>query len=315
MKKTVSVLLFVAALVAGSIAAAGCRKQQEVKKVKIAYLNSNANDMWLTYLQKAFEDYFSDKPEFELSFLDGQEDVLRQQDQVNSAIVNGANVLVVIPIDTNSVSQITRAAADAGIPLVYLNRNPYGDNVFPPNVYAVGSEDRIAGEIQAEEMGRLLNGKGNVCIITGDMSHEGAVNRTAGNEEILKSGFPGIIVLAKEPGRWFREQGYTVAQNLLMAYSDLQGILCNNDEMALGVVKAAAEANRKLFIIGVDATSDGVAAVADGSMAATVFQDAVGQGKGAAEVAVKLAQGEKVNTTTWVPFRLVTKANVTEFLN
>jgi inositol transport system substrate-binding protein len=310
MKKHFSVLLAVF-LTAGIIVMAGCQKKDE--KVKIAYLNSNANDMWLTYLQKAFEDYFSDKPEFEVSFLDGQEDVLRQQDQVNSAIVNGTNILVIIPIDTNSVSQITKAAADAKILLVYLNRNPYGDNAFPPNVYCVASDNVIAGRLQAEEMGRLLGGQGNVCIITGDMNHEGTVNRTAGNEEILKSKFPGITILAKEPGRWFREQGYTVAQNLLTAYSDLHGIICNNDEMALGAVKAATEANRKLFIMGVDATADGLAAVADGGLAATVFQDAVGQGRGGAEVAVKLARGEKVDTITYVPFKLVTKVNVSKF--
>jgi inositol transport system substrate-binding protein len=312
MKKAISVLS-ITVLVVGIITIAGCQKKKGDEKIKIAYLNSNANDMWLTYLQKAFEDYFTDKPDFELSFLDGQEDVLRQQDQVNSAIVNGANVLVIIPIDTNSVSQITKAAADAGIPLVYLNRNPYGDNTFPPNVYCVASDSIIAGRLQAEEIGKLLGGKGNVCIITGDMNHEAAFNRTAGNEEILKSQFPGINILTKEPGRWFREQGYTTAQNLLTAYSDLQGIICNNDEMALGAIKAAAEANRELIIMGVDATADGVAAVADGSMAATVFQDAAGQGKGGAEVAIKLAQGEKVDTIKWIPWQLVTKANVSKF--
>jgi inositol transport system substrate-binding protein len=311
MKKMMSALLAVI-FVAAILANAGCQKKAE--KIKIAYLNSNANDMWLTYLSKAFEDYFVDKPEFEPIILDGQEDVLRQQDQVNSAIVDGAKVLVVIPIDSNSVSSLTKAAADANIPLVYLNRNPYGNNPFPPNVYCVATDNLVAGNLQAEEMGRLLGGQGNICIITGDMNHEAAVGRTAGNQELLKSKFPGINILAIEPGRWFREQGYIVAQNLLTAYSDLQGIICNNDEMALGAVKAAEEAKRNILIMGVDATADGLAAVGNGSMAATVFQDAVGQGKGSAEVAVKLARGEKVETKTWVPFRLVTKTNLAEFL-
>jgi inositol transport system substrate-binding protein len=208
MKKTIRMAVIIMLV---ALTLAGCQRKKE--KLGIAFLNSNASDTWLNYLSDAFTGYFRDKPEYALSVFDGRNDVVQQQDLVYTAIADGAGVLVVIPVNTDAVEPITRAAADANIPLVYLNRNPYGNNPFPPNVYCVASDSIVAGRYQAEEMGRLLGGRGNVVIITGDMGHEAAVNRTAGNEEVFKAKFPEIKILATELGSWFRVEGQTAIAN------------------------------------------------------------------------------------------------------
>jgi inositol transport system substrate-binding protein len=315
MKRVLSACMVVLMAAAG-LSLAGCQKKEGAAgaRIKIGYLNSNDNDTWLSYLKDEFTAYFNDKPQYQLLFENGTEDVLRQNDQANAMIVQGVKALVVNPINTGAVEPITKAAAEAKIPLIYVNRNPYKDGNFPPNVYYVGSDSVIAGRLQMEEMGKVLGGKGNVVIIMGMLSTEAAIDRTRGVEEIIAEKYPAVKVLAKETGNWARDQGLTVAQNMLTAYPDLQAILSNNDEMALGALEAIRTAGRTgIVVMGTDGTPDAYAAVRDGRMAATVLQDASGQGRGAADYAHRLMSGEKLESINWVPYVLVNKDNLSQY--
>jgi len=109
-----------------------------------------------------------------------------------------------------------------------------------------------------------------------------------------------------------------LTENWLTAYGkDLNGILANNDEMALGAVEALKAAGRTdVFVMGVDAIPDAKVAVGNGSLAATVLQDSVGQGRGGAEVAYIVMNGGAMPSVTWVPFVLITKTislNINKF--
>ena len=104
--------------------------------------------------------------------------------------------------------------------------------------------------------------------------------------------------------------------NWLSSGVDFQGVIANNDEMAIGAIQALKSAGKDMSTIvvgGIDATQDGLAALQAGDLDVTVFQDAAGQGKGALDAALSLAKGEKVEKKTFVPFQLVTKDNVAEF--
>jgi inositol transport system substrate-binding protein len=105
--------------------------------------------------------------------------------------------------------------------------------------------------------------------------------------------------------------------NWISAGVKFDAVVSNNDEMAIGAIQAlkAAKVDMKTMIVGgVDATQDALAAMQAGDLDVTVFQDAAGQGQGAVEAAVKLAKGESVQQKTWVPFQLVTPANISNFL-
>ncbi|MDW3283234.1 substrate-binding domain-containing protein, partial [Escherichia coli] len=81
-------------------------------------------------------------------------------------------------------------------------------------------------------------------------------------------------------------------------------VAANNDEMAIGAAMALEKSQKKLLIGGIDATPDGLKALASDKIQVTVFQDAVGQGKTALAVALKLIKGEKVESHVWIPFEL-----------
>jgi inositol transport system substrate-binding protein len=313
MKRTVCLILAVLLIAGGLFAAGG----QQGGKVLVGYVCNNFNDTFQGYVMDGFKAFFADKPDFTLDFQDAQEDVIKQQDLVNNLISKGAKALVVVPVNTSAMAPITKAAQDAKIPLVYVNRNPFGEGAVPANVFYVGSQEIIAGQLQMEAMGKVLNGKGGVAILMGKLDNEGAILRTQGNEDTIKAKFPNIKVLAKETGNWQRDQAMSLTENWITTYgSNLNGILGNNDEMALGAIEALRAAGRTdVIVMGVDLIPDAITSIKNGVLAASVLQDAAGQGRGAAEAAYKAIQGQSQSPTTWIPFVLVDKTNIAQHSN
>ena len=95
---------------------------------------------------------------------------------------------------------------------------------------------------------------------------------------------------------------------------DIDIVAANNDEMAIGAAIALAKSSKKVLVGGIDATPDGLKALAQDKMQVTVFQDAVGQGKASVDVAQKLIKGEKVDSHLWIPFELVTRENMQKYV-
>ena len=122
-----------------------------------------------------------------------------------------------MPIDTSAVEPIIEAAQKAGIPLVFVNRNPFSDldpEDYPENVYYVGSEESEAGKFQAEYAVELLGEKEEIgyAILVGILSNQGAIARTQGNKDALKE-MGNYKLLAELNGDWQRDQGMTITEN------------------------------------------------------------------------------------------------------
>ena len=108
-------------------------------------------------------------------------------------------------------------------------------------------------------------------------------------------------------------------ENWIQSGDQIDVVCANNDEMALGAIQALKDANLldNVLVGGVDATEDALAAMQAGDLEVTVFQDADGQGGGGVDAAVKLANGETVETDDGVvdiPYVLVTPENIDEYI-
>ncbi|NKC66974.1 sugar ABC transporter substrate-binding protein [Vagococcus fluvialis] len=279
----------------------------------VGYAINNLNDTFQTYILEAAKDKAKEN-DMNIRVENAKEDLIAQQDQVNTLIQNGVDALIVVPVDTSAMDPITKAAQNADIPLIYVNRNPYAgkEDKMPKNVYYVGSEEITAGIMQMEFIGEKLGGKGNIAILMGILGNEGAMKRTEGVEQVIKEKYPEMKVLNKETAEWQRDKAIAVTENWISTYGkDINAVIANNDEMALGALQAAKKNNRSdMLIIGTDAIPDAIEAVEKGELAGTVFQDAKGQGGGAIDV---LVNKDKAESVTYVPFQLITKDNVSEF--
>ena len=128
-----------------------------------------------------------------------------------------------------------------------------------------------------------------------------------------------MTVTKEQAGNWYREEGLAITENWLQSGDQIDVICANNDEMALGAIQALKNANKleDVLVGGVDATADALAAMQAGELEVTVFQDAQGQGGGGVEAAVKLANGETVETENGVvdiPYVLVTPDNMGDYI-
>ncbi len=229
--------------------------------------------------------------ELEVEYTDAKEDMAKQMDQVETFVVQQKDAIVVVPVDTSASDPLTQAATNAEIPIVYVNRNPGN---LPEGAYYVGSEEIKAGIMQMEFLAEKLGGKGKIAILMGKLDNEGALKRTEGVEQISAK-YDGIEIVDKQTGLWQRNEGMMKTEDWLNRFGDdLKAIASNNDDMALGAIQALKDSGRDdILIVGVDATPDGLNALKNGELTATVFQDAAGQGGGAIELAYKAAKGDK----------------------
>jgi inositol transport system substrate-binding protein len=153
----------------------------------------------------------------------------------------------------------------------------------------------------------------------GELSNQAAVQRTQNYTDVINAGGCAVTVtvIDQQTANWSRDQAQSLMTNWLSTGAAFDGVLANNDEMALGAIQAMKAAGidmNAVIVSGVDATQDALASMQAGELDITVFQNAAAQGGGALDAAVKLAAGEAVEQKVYVPFELVTPANIADYL-
>jgi len=310
MKKTLAI--------AGFAALMGSSAMAQNVGVSMALFDDN----FLTVLRNGMEATATERG-IDLQVQDAQNDVARQLDQINNFIASGVDAIIVNPVDTSATQAMSDAAAAAGVPLVYVNRQPINMDTLPENQAFVASNEIESGTLAAFEACKLLRAAGksggaDIYIFMGELSNQAAIQRTKDFDDVIGMDMCAFMnVIDRQTANWSRDQAQNLMTNWLSSGADFDAVLANNDEMAIGAIqamKAAGISMADVVVTGVDATQDALVALQAGDLDVTVFQDAAGQGSGALDAAVKLAAGETVEKTIFIPFLLVTSANVDEFL-
>jgi inositol transport system substrate-binding protein len=285
---------------------------------KIGVSMDKFDDNFLTVLRNGMSDYAKTLPGVTLQVEDAKDDVSKQLSQVQNFIANGVDAIIVNPVDPRATAAITKAAADAGVPLVYVNREPADVEKLGPKAAFVASNEAESGTLETKQICKLLGGKGNILVIEGQLSNQAAVQRTKDIHEVISSpDCSGMKIVAEQTATWDRTQAQNLMTNWLSKGLKFDAVVSNNDEMAIGALQAmkAAGIDTKTAIVGgVDATQDALASMKAGDLKVTVFQDAAGQGKGAVDAALALAAGKPVEKKVYIPFLLVTPANIDQFM-
>ncbi|MBX7546706.1 substrate-binding domain-containing protein [Streptomyces sp. NPDC004232] len=245
----------------------------------------------------------------DLTVTDAQNDASQQANQLQNFTSSGLGAIIVNPVDSDAAGNSVKAADKAGIPVVAVDR---GVNKADVNTL-VASDNVAGGELAARTIAEKLGGKGKIVVLQGQAGTSAARERAAGFAQGLKA-YPGIQVLAQQPADFDRTKGLDVMSNLLQAHPDVQGVIAANDEMALGAIKAlGSKAGKSVQVVGFDGTPDGLTAVKNGTLYASVAQQPSQLGRIAVDNALKAVQGKKVEPTVKVPVKVVTKDNVAGF--
>ncbi|MGW6099190.1 ABC transporter permease/substrate-binding protein [Streptomyces sp. NPDC055157] len=245
----------------------------------------------------------------DLTVTDAQNDASQQANQLQNFTGAGMQSIIVNPVDSDAVGPAVRAANKADIPVVAADRG-----VNKADTATLVASDNVAGgRLAAKALADKLGGKGDIVVLQGTAGTSASRERGKGFTEGLKA-YPGIKVVASQPADFDRTKGLDVMTNLLQSHPRITGVFAENDEMALGAVKAlGSKAGNSVDVVGFDGTPDGLKAVAAGTLYASVAQQPKELGKIAVQNAVEAARGKQVDSTVKVPVKVVTEKNVADF--
>jgi ABC-type sugar transport system substrate-binding protein len=275
------------------------------------------SDTFLTVLRKGIEKSAADAGQpVQIEIAD--DDVQKQLSQIQNFIAAKVDAIIVNAVDTSATTPMTKLASDAGIPIVYVNRQPIDVDALGPKGAFVASNEVDSGTLETKEICRILGGKGDILVMVGDLANQAAIQRTKDIHDVIATPeCSGLKILDEQTAVWDPVKAQDLMTNWIAAGHKPAAVIANNDNMAIGAInamKAAGWDMKDVVVGGIDATQEALAYMKAGDLDVTVFQDAFGQGAGAVDAAVKLAKGEKVESKVWIPFQLVTPENMDQFV-
>lgn len=224
----------------------------------------------------------------ELTILSTDQDAATQISQIEQCVSEGFDAILFEAVDPDGLRDAAKSAADAGV--VVINIISFCTDWESAGISAVSCGNNAkAGENGMQHVADLLEGKGNVAILTGSAASSDALDRLEGYENILAN-YPDMVqVVAPADCQWDTAQAQSTVESWLSAY-DLDAIVCENDGMAVDAGNAAG-ADSGIVITGLDGTPDGYEAIKDGRITGTVAQDGGAMAANGLEAAVTLLDG------------------------
>lgn len=335
---------WMAMLLAGTMCVgmlAGCGSNTETGSANKSIAEAKAYEGEMTFVISHKDEYLSALDQaaksaaeacgITLTTVDCADDMDKQIEYVRAAEVEGANAIMVVLADDTRADEVIEAAGDMKV--VFVNRIPQDISVLDENHVYVGSNEDTSGTYQGEMLAEELKAKGkeNISYILLEGT-EGLLHTIKRSENVLKAlADAGIQATgATEPVDCGYDRNTAMEQVGVMIANDVQAdvVIANNDAMALGALEAFKQNDvdtSDMTIVGIDGTNAGLQAIADGTMSATVFQNAVGQGTAGVQAAINLATGAELtadigydtdkdhDSIIWVPFEKITADNVASY--
>jgi putative xylitol transport system substrate-binding protein len=240
-----------------------------------------------------------------LTVYDGKYDALTQNNQFDTMITQKTDGIIFVPIDIQAGAEAVSKAAQAKIPVVGSNTRVNSDKLTS----YVGSNDVIAGEMEAEAVIKSIGGKGNVVILEGPIGQSAQIERRKGNQNVLAK-YKDVKVLEMKTANWSRAEALSLMENWLTSHSGkINGIIGQNDEMALGAIEAVKAKGidpKSIPTAGIDGVRDAVLSVKAGNMV-SVLQDASAQAQGSLDVLMRSIVGPsyKPRSPIWENYKSV----------
>ena len=242
----------------------------------------------------------ADKLGYNLIVLDSQNNPAKELANVQDLTVRGTKLMLINPTDSDAVGNAVAMANQAKIPVITLDRQATKGVVASH----VASDNAFGGKMAGDYIAKKLGENAKVIELEGIAGTSVARERGKGFAQAAEKHH--FQILASQPADFDRTKGLNVMQNLLTAHQDVQAVFAQNDEMALGALRALQTAGKTdVLVVGFDGTEDGIKAVNSGKMGATVAQRPEQIGVIGVQTADKVLKGEKVQAVIPVDLKLV----------
>ena len=311
MGKRITVLgvLILAAL--ATVVAVGCQRGGgggEGGGPRIGLSISTLNNPFFVTLRNGAQQA-ANKEGAKLIIADAQDDAATQQDDVQNFVTQQVDAILINPVDSEAVVPAVQAANQANIPVIALDRGASGGKLET----LIASDNVEGGRMAAKELIQLV-GSGPVAQLEGIPGTSPTRDRGQGFEEVINAQ-DAVQLVSSQTANFLRTEGLNVTENILQSNPGIKGIFAQNDEMAMGAVRAlGGRAGSEVKIVGFDGIEDALKAIQAGKMNATIAQQPDKIGSLGVENAMKVVDGKSVDKNIPVAVKLVTKENVSQFL-
>jgi ribose transport system substrate-binding protein len=317
-RRLISLIVATAAVAMLAFATAGYAGHRGASGAHVTLLTVSPSCTYCAIHQKAFTKT-AKAAGIKLTTMISNFDAATQAQQVNQAIAQHPDAIVLWPVDANAIVPSLLAIQKAEIPLIITNSIPpakyakYWRSYTGPNDYANGVQaaKAMAAGFKAKGYGTT----GNVFVVIGVPGTTPAIQRLAGFTETLKKVAPGIHVLGSQPGKWDQTAATDAASGMFTSYAskNVKGVYAEADNMLAGVIVAAKRQGldpKKLVLVGSNCSIEGWTNIKAGTQYASVLQSPVDDGNYAGKAVVALLNGKTLNHTLYLPHPIISQTNL-----
>lgn len=314
-KKKLLAAAIVLCMVIQLLCACGKQKISMSDKVYVGVTCYDQNDTFLSELLVCFKEELNhlnkNGVETTVTVKNAAGSQRTQNDQVKELINAGCNVLCVNLVDRADPSEIIDVAKEHDVPIIFFNREPVAEDMRQwDRLYYVGADAKQSGVLQGELAVEMIrqnsqidhnkDGKIQYVVLEGEAGHQDAIIRTENAVDTLNKNGIELEKLSYQIANWNRAQAQTKMTQMLAEYDgEIELVIANNDDMALGAIDALKTSHLKRadwpVVVGIDGTDVGLAAVASGEMVGTVYNDKEGQAQAMLDLAYALSVGDTLD--------------------
>jgi inositol transport system substrate-binding protein len=302
-------VIFAAVVTTTALLASSCTQQKTDKEIVVSFHNM-AEPFFVT-MRRNLQDEAA-KLRVSVLVVDGQSNSSKQTSDLETAVADGADGIILAPTDINALTPAVRNVLNANIPIVTVDRRVEG---LGQQVSHVGADNVAGGAIMAKWVVDNFPDGARIVLITGQPGSSSAIDRTRGIESAFASAGPRYKIVASQTANWQRDQGLTITQNILTSLGATKPdvIIAENDDMALGAVEALRAGDiGGVRVLGFDASPEALRDVRDGSMAATVEQSPSRQIRTALDQLVARIRNKTPIKGASIQPVLITRANLNQ---
>lgn len=279
----------------------GCGQKGNSDTKKIGLIVSTLNNPFFVDLKSGIESE-AKKLGYDIVVLDSQNDPAKEVSNMEDISVKNVDIVLLNPVDSDSAISSVMVANNLDLPVITVDRASNGGNV----VSHVASDNVEGGKMAAQYLVEMLGNEGNIVELEGIAGSSATRDRGAGFDNEVKNS--NLNIITKQSADFDRTKGLSVMENIIQSKGDIDAVFAQNDEMALGALKALQDANMDdVLVVGFDATDDAVASVQKGDMAATIAQQPILIGETSVKLAHRYLSGEKVENFAPVELKLIAK--------
>lgn len=301
----IALVVFAIVVIIGAFIVMSRGGESKRKVIKLGLCLYRFDDTFISNVRQEIEEYVKEyekehNVKINLEVVDAKDNQNTQNHQAKRFVSLNYDVLLINVVDRFAASNMIETAVGAGIPIVFFNRKPVDDDLNrADNIYYVGAGPKSAGIEQAKIIIDAYNknphsididGDGviNYVLLEGEPSHQDSLVRTEWVIKTLQENNIPINKLNGAIGNWERSQGSALMEKWLDEYRNIDLVISNNDDMALGAIDAI---DRKgnitgIKIVGIDGTKEALEAVEEGKLLGTIESDKKEYAKAVVELAM-----------------------------